>query len=218
METTRERSTLSTVLDWSPLTLGPGDVIRVGVYGHPELSSLPHATTAAGTRIDNEGNLSLPLIGAVHVDGLRVSEASTKLTEAFGEFVEDPRLDVSVIEYGARRFYVLGEVPQPGPIVMDRPLNLFQAASQAGGFTPRADRERIVLLRGTPDDLEVHQFSIDDPDEAGFVTIQPDDLLIVRRSGAGRFSDEVLPYLQGVASTLSSVATVLLIEDRLSDD
>jgi hypothetical protein len=54
-------------------------------------------------------------------------------------------------------------------------------------------------------------------DERGFLALKPDDVLFARRNNAGKFSDEIMPYLVAASSSLASVATVLLIEDRLAE-
>lgn len=214
--TTARVSTLSTDLATAPVTLGPGDLVRVHVFGHPELST-PVLTTPSGTRVDPEGNLSLPLIGAVPVKDLSVGAAREAVTAAFERYVKEPRVDLSVVEFSARRFYLFGEVNAPGSYVLDRSLNLYQALSYGKGFTPAARREEVVLLRGSPGDLEVHVFDGETPSADGLVAVQADDFVFVRRSGAGRFSHEALPVLLGIGSALGSIATLLLIEDQLSE-
>jgi protein involved in polysaccharide export with SLBB domain len=207
-------STLSSTLSWDDVTLGPGDLLRVGVFAHPELST-PYGVQPSGTRVDPQGNLSMPLVGPIAVRGLTLQGAREAITAAFAEYVKDPRIDVSIVEQASRRFYLYGEVQKPGSFVLDRPLHLYQALALGGGFTPRASREEVVLLRGTPESLEVHVFDGETPGPAGLIALRADDFVFVRRSGAGRFSDEVLPYLSGVGSALGSAATLILIEDRI---
>ena len=212
---TAEASSLSTERDWSSFPLGANDVLFVGVHGHPELST-PMSGERIGTRVDPSGELSLPLVGAIEVGGLDLAEARQRIAAAYEAYMLDPKVDVSVVEYGARRFYLYGEVQDAGAYVIDRPLSIYQGLALGGGFTRGADRERIVLLRGSsPDDLEVHLIDGASPKASGMHGLIPEDLLFVRRSGAGRFADEILPVLQGISSSLGSVATVLLIEDRL---
>lgn len=209
-------STLSTELASAPVVLGPGDLVRVGVFGHPELST-PLYGDQPGTRIDPEGQLSLPLAGAVPLAGLTVSAAREAVTASFARYVKEPRVDLSVVEWSARRFYLYGEVVAPGAYVIDRPLDLLQALTYGKGFTAAAKREEVVLLRGRPGNLEVHVFDGETPTEAALVAVRPDDFVFVRRSGAGRFSHEALPILQGIGSALGSLATVLLVEEQLSE-
>ena len=206
--------------DPASVTLGPNDILHVGVFGHPELSS-PDTLNGYGSRIDPAGCVNLPLVGAVHVAGLGLEGATVAVTEAFSAFVQEPRVHVTLVEWGSRRFYVYGEVQKPGPQVLDRPLNAYQGLSLAGGFTRSANREDIWLLRpdppAAPERYLAYAIDGESPSDGGLATLQPDDVLFVRRSGAGRFADEVLPVLSGVSSSLSSVATVLLIEDRLNN-
>ncbi len=214
--TTARVSTLSTDLATAPVTLGPGDLVRVTVFGHPELST-PIIANPSGTRVDPEGHLSLPLIGAVLVKDLSVGAAREAVTLAFERYVKEPRVDLSVVEFTARRFYLFGEVLAPGGYVIDRPLDLYQALSYGKGFTPAARREEVVLLRGRPGNLEVHVFDGETPSPGGLVAVQADDFVFVRRSGAGRFSHEALPILVGIGSALGSVATLLLVENQISE-
>ncbi|HUG36092.1 MAG TPA: polysaccharide biosynthesis/export family protein [Candidatus Limnocylindrales bacterium] len=199
------------------LTLGAHDVLRVGVYGHPELSALPYANTASGTRVDRDGNLSLPLVGPVAVGGRTMTEAREAITAAFARYIREPKIDVSVVEYAARRFYLYGEVREPGAYVLDRPLSLYQGLALGKGFTPHAKRGQIILLRGDAERFEVHVFDGERMSPEGMIALLPDDLVFVRRSRAGKFSEEILPILQGISSSLTSVATLFLIDDQLND-
>ena len=210
---TATTSTFSTDLSAEPLTLGTGDVLRVDVFGHPELST--PSGLPKGTRVDDQGLLSLPLVGTVAVGGSTLSDARQSIRDSFLQYVQDPHVDVSVLEYAARRFYLYGEVNHPGAYVIDRPLDMYQALTFGGGFTPQARRGEIVLLRGRPDTLEVRVIDGEHPDARGMLALRPDDLLFVRRTGAGKFSQELLPILSGISSSLGSVATLILIDERI---
>lgn len=194
--------------------LGPNDIVRIGVYRHPELST-PASERFDGTRVDPDGLLSLPLIGPIEVEGLTLTEARAKVTEAFSQYLQEPRLDLSVITYAARRFYIFGDVEAPGPYEMDRPLNVYQALSFGGGFKPTADRRRVVLLREAAGETLVHVINAEELEGAGLMRVHPDDFMFVMRTGTGRFAEEVLPILTGISSTLTSLATILLVEDRI---
>jgi len=209
LKTTAPERSLTTQLDWSGFPLGPNDVLRVGVYGQ-------EALLAPGTRVDMDGVLSLPLVGEVPVGGLSTSQAREAVTHAYEAFLNDPKVELSVVTYGARRFYALGEFAEPGALEFDRPLTVLQAVAMAGGVTGRGDASKLVLLRGSPENLEVELINLEVPDRRGFLALRPDDILFVRRNSAGKFSDELLPYLSGISSSLASVATVVLIEDRVS--
>jgi polysaccharide export outer membrane protein len=198
------------------MRLGPNDVVRARVYGHPELST-PESDDLTGTRVDPDGALALPLVGTVAVGGLTLPEAREVIRAAYASFMRDPRVEVSVVEYSARRFYLYGEVLKAGPVAIDRPLNAYQALTFGGGYSRHADRKQIVLLRETPQGVDVHVIDGEGPDESGLVAVLPNDFLFVRRTGTGKFSEEVLPILSGISATLSSITTLILIDDRLDD-
>ncbi|MFO1009254.1 MAG: polysaccharide biosynthesis/export family protein [Planctomycetota bacterium] len=214
-KSTAATTSFSRELVWDDLTLGPNDLVRVSVFGHPEAGT-PMGPGPTGTRVDNEGLLSLPLTGPVAVGGCSVAAARERVRDAVAKYVQEPRVDLSVVEYGARRVYVYGEVQKPGAYVLDRPLNVYQGLALGGGFTSHARREQIVLLRGKPDALEVKVIDGETPNLEGLVALRPDDFLFVRRSGAGRFSDEVLPILTGISSALGSAATLLVLNDQVN--
>jgi len=198
------------------MRLGPNDIVRARVYGHPELST-PESDDLTGTRVDPDGSLALPLVGSVSVGGLTLVEARDVIRASYASFMREPQVEVSVVEYAARRFYIFGEVLTPGPIAFDRPLNVYQALTFGGGFSRHADRKQIVLLRERPEGVDVHVIDGESPDESGLVALMPNDFLFVRRTGAGKFSEEVLPILSGISSSLTSIGSLILIDDRLDD-
>lgn len=178
--------------DWAWVELGPNDLVRVTVYGHPEAS-----LRAEGERIDPDGLLTLPLAGTLSVGGLTPDEARRKIQRALSGYYRDPRVQFSVLRYEARRFYVFGHVDQPGAYTLDRPVNALQALAMGGKFLRGAKRDQVLLLRRNGDVFDVYEFDSEHPDEGGLVAIRPDDVLFVGRSASGRFAEDLLPFLQG---------------------
>jgi len=195
-----------------PAVLGPGDRVSVVVFLHPESS-----TPEEGLLLDEEGVLDLPLAGPVTLGGLTPREARARLTEAFGRYLREPRVSLNVLEHASRRFYVFGEMENPGAIPFDRPLTALQALSQAGNFLPGADRAKVALLRGRKDHLEVYFFDGATPGPDGMVPIQPDDFLYVRLSGAGTFRDQILPIVQSIVPPITGLASLVLVADKLNE-
>lgn len=210
-ESTTDTVTSSTVPDWSAFTLGPNDRVHVGVYGQPDF-----VWPADGVRVAPDGTLSVPLLGAVPVAGKTADEARVAIEAGLAEYLQEFSVTVSVIEYSSRRLYLFGEVEQPGPYPMDRPIRALEALSMGYGFRAGANRKAVVILRRHGDeDVEVILFNAETPGPDGLVQILPDDLIFVSKSGVGVFTEEVLPYLTGLGFTLSQVATVTLALDRL---
>jgi polysaccharide export outer membrane protein len=197
--------------------LGANDVLRINVYDHPELSS-PVTDRIAGTRIDPSGEVSLPLVGSLHVAGMTVPEARAAITAAFAQYVQEPKVDVSLVEYTSRRFYLYGEIEEPGPYVLDRPMSVYEGLTLGGGLQRGAKRGEVLVLRVIPEGLEVHKIDAERPELAGLMPLHPEDFVFVRRSKVGKFTDEVLPILTGISSALGSIATIILIEDRLEEN
>ena len=176
---------------WERLT--PGDVLRITVYGHPEMS-----TGESGERVDPNGILHLPLLDSIVVLGLTVEEVKIAVADAASAFVRDPSVGISVVSFGARDFYVLGHIDGPGPYRIDRPLTASQALSLGGKILPGAARSSIYLLRPGPDGFAYLEFDANEPSEAWLVPVQPNDVIFVPRGRSGHFAEEILPYLQGV--------------------
>lgn len=132
--------------------VGPQDILLVTVWDHPEIT-LPlgqyRQDTAAGTVVDEHGDLFFPYVGKFHVAGLSVGQVRDKLASLLNKVLQNPQVDVKVIAYRSQKVYLGGEVRNPGVYpVNDVPLTLTEALNRAGGLLPTADDSRILLSRG----------------------------------------------------------------------
>ncbi|HEV7983624.1 MAG TPA: polysaccharide biosynthesis/export family protein [Xanthobacteraceae bacterium] len=119
-------------------TLDSGDRLRVVVFGQESL------TNSYG--VDAAGNITMPLIGAVHARGLTTSELTRVIAARLRQgFLREPHVAVEVELY--RPFFILGEVNFPGQYPYVPNMTAETAVAIAGGFTPRAWRPTIVLSR-----------------------------------------------------------------------
>jgi protein involved in polysaccharide export with SLBB domain len=124
--------------------LSPNDQVGVDVFGEDDLRT-------AG-RLNSEGNLSVPLLGSVHLAGLTLTQAAAKLTELFGrDYLVNPKVNVVLIGYAKRRFTMLGQINRPGSYEMPdgspEGIDLLEAIAMAGGYTRIAAPERITVKR-----------------------------------------------------------------------
>ena len=124
--------------------LSPNDQVAVEVFGEDDLR--------ANGRLNPEGNLSMPLLGSVHLAGLSLTQAASKLTELYGrDYLVHPRVNVSLLSYAKRRFSILGQVGHPGNFEMPESspggIDLLEAIAMAGGYTRIAAPERITVRR-----------------------------------------------------------------------
>lgn len=123
----------------STYKLASGDVIRINVFGEPDLSF-------EEVRLNDAGIFSYPFIGEVRAKGKTAAEIEQTLTEKLkGDYLVDPRVSVSVLEY--REFFISGEVKEPGGYKFQPGLTLRRAVALAGGLTERASESRITIIR-----------------------------------------------------------------------
>lgn len=179
-----------------PYTLGVGDVLQITVWDHPELSGAPTTQTqsalrpadpASGFVIGEDGNLSYPYAGTLHVAGLRVDEVRAKLYERLATVFNRPQLTVRIASFRSQQIYVDGEVHTPGPqAISDIPMTLYDAVSRAGGFSQTADQSRMVLVRnGMSYPINFPQLLARGENPAGIVLQNGDLLRIVSRDDNG---------------------------------
>lgn len=119
--------------------IGPGDLIRVAVFGNNDLSSR--------VTVRPDGRLTLPLLGEISATGKTVNDVTREITEGYRRFVQDARVAVIIEEVHSYRVFVLGRVTRPGEFEARTPLTITQAMALAGGTTRGANVDAIVVLR-----------------------------------------------------------------------
>jgi len=157
VERTTSSSDTSLFTKPTPYALGPGDVLNITVWDHPELAAAQAGTSQTATRaadpvagfvIDQKGDLMFPYAGRVHLAGLSAEDAQAMLAKALTKSFVEPQVTLRVASYRAAQVYVDGEIHTPGPQpINDIPMGLYEAISRAGGFSPNADQSRMVLVR-----------------------------------------------------------------------
>lgn len=110
-------------------------------------------------RIDGNGNISLPLVGAVPVQGLTATEAAKRIELVFieQEILVHPQVSVTVAEYFPREISVLGQVNKPGKVELPieaESLSIVEAVSRAGGLTRIAKSDSVRITRRGEDGQE----------------------------------------------------------------
>ena len=131
----------------STYKLASGDVIRINVFGEPDLSFEELRLTDAGT-------FSYPFIGELRAKGKTASEIEQMLVDNLkGEYLINPRVSVSVLTY--REFFISGEVKEPGGYPYQPGLTLRRAIALAGGLTERASTKRINVIRDQQSDKPI---------------------------------------------------------------
>lgn len=128
------------VIATDPYRLQVGDVLEVKFLMNPELDEQ--------LVVRPDGRISTVIAQDMVAYGRTPLELQQELISKYKKHLNNPRLAVIVRSYAPSRFYVLGEVMQPGEFVsVDPSITLLQALARAGGLRNSADREQIMVIR-----------------------------------------------------------------------
>lgn len=118
------------------LSLRPGDVAKIVVWGHEDLSGeFP---------VDENYDLYYPIVGAINVRQLTVPQLRERITHELEQLFQRP----FIVLVPLFRVAVLGEVMRPSLYSVDPTMTIFDIIAEAGGPAPDADQRRIQLIRG----------------------------------------------------------------------
>ncbi|MFZ5766002.1 MAG: polysaccharide biosynthesis/export family protein [Thermodesulfobacteriota bacterium] len=155
--------------------IGVGDVLEVQVWQEPDLSRT--------VKVRLDGRISLPLTGDIQAAGKSVEELDRLLEEKIAALVTEPAVSVILVENRSRRYYVVGQVGQPGEFPIEYPLTLLQAIARSGGFQEWAKRDQIRVVRRIGDKEDLLPFDYDafvkGKDLGQNIFIAPGDTIIV---------------------------------------
>jgi len=122
-----------------PYLLNAGDVLGISVWNEETLQK--------DVIILPDGRISFPLAGELDAQGKTVSQLQSTITVKLTEYLSDPVVTVSVLNVSGNTVHILGKVTNPGIFVMSQPLDAIKALSLAGGLSPYAEENNIVVLR-----------------------------------------------------------------------
>lgn len=160
-----------------------------------------------GYPVDISGNISLPFIGKLRVEGKTIAETKTKVDSTLKNYVNDASITVRMVN---NVISILGEVNAPGRYPITKELiNIFEALSMAGDLRDFSDRQKLQLIRPTSQGPRVYEFSLTERNilTSEFYYIMPNDILYVQpRKGRGFTQNSSI-----LTTILSSLTTFLVI-------
>jgi len=164
--------------DFAKLTLAPGFLLSLNVLDDPDL---------VGTfRIDQHGDLSLPILGTIHIAGETVSEARLQIQNALlkNQILNDPQVNLTVLEYTVPQVTIIGEVASPGRYPLLVPRSLVDVLAFAGGATLTAGNQ-VQITRGSAgaEPILVDYSRATDPHAVNTVMVDPGDIVLVKQAG-----------------------------------
>ncbi|MEN3278450.1 MAG: polysaccharide biosynthesis/export protein [Massilia sp.] len=143
--------------DARPYVIGPGDLLSILVWNHPELNiaatgaqalSSSGAQSPAAFVVDSQGLIQFPYVGPIKVAGMTELEARSLLSKRLIESIKNPDLTLRVLAYRSKKVYIDGDVKAPGSQAIDDvPMTLLEGVSRAGGFLPTADQSQVTVAR-----------------------------------------------------------------------
>ncbi|HEU4708775.1 MAG TPA: polysaccharide export protein EpsE [Methylophilaceae bacterium] len=164
-------------------TLGPGDEIRISVFQNPDLS--------LDTRVNENGNITYPLIGEVDVGGKPIASAEKAIASALksGGFVQQPQVNILLMRIRGNQVSVLGEVNRPGRYPIETfNTHVSEMLANAGGIVsdagPNAGGAEKVILVGYRNgerirkEIDVHEMFMKDGTSED-MTVAAGDILYV---------------------------------------
>ncbi len=130
---------LASFLAHAEYLLGPGDMVRITVYGNPDLST--------ETRVTQAGQLTFPLLGEVAVGGSSVVQAKKKISSMLeeGGFVKNAQVNIVVMQFTSQQISILGDVLRPGRYPLERTSSLVEVLALAGGISPNGS-DMVTIL------------------------------------------------------------------------
>ena len=117
----------------------PGDVLLVSVWKEPDLQQ--------EVLVRPDGGFSFPLAGQLNASGKTVAGIQEEMTERIARFIPEPVVTVALRQARGNQVFVLGKVNNPGAFTMTGRVDVMQALAMAGGATPFAAVNDILILR-----------------------------------------------------------------------
>lgn len=134
--------------------LGPGDVVKILVYGRPEMTTIARTSEA--------GSITFPLLGEVTIGGLNAKAAEIKLAELLQtrNLIKHPQVSLNIEQYGSQRISVLGQVNRPGKYAVDSPTStVVDLLSMAGGLNTNA-ADTIAVIKQANGKRDKHEIDL----------------------------------------------------------
>lgn len=163
----------------SDYRVGAQDLLEISVFGVQDLSKT--------VRVNSNGQISLPLVGAVMAGGRTIPELEAELARKYSDgYLQKPQVTVFVKEFTSQRITLEGAVKKPGIYPITGKTSLLQAIAVAEGLDPLADLKGIVLFRlvdgkkmaAAYDMRALRSGKVEDPQLYG------DDIIVVEQSGS----------------------------------
>jgi polysaccharide export outer membrane protein len=131
--------------------LHPGDKLDVSVWKETEMQK-------PAIVISPDGKIAFPLVGQIMAAGRSVAEVRQDIEDHLKKYIPEPVVTVSIVDTAGDVSYVIGQVTKPGAYALNPRINVLQALALAGGGTPYAKLDSIIVIRGGTGAQHVYPF------------------------------------------------------------
>ena len=160
--------------------------------------------------VDDEGNIDFPVLGKLHVAGLRRNEVEDYVKKELERQVLNPMVHVNLVN---AKISVMGEVTKPGqiPLTSGR-MTILEALAAAGDLTPYGKRDNVLLTREVDGKIEIARLNLRSADlyTSPYYFVQQNDVIYVSPNKVRAVSSANAGLWFSMVSTLASAATVIV--------
>jgi len=206
------------------LLIKSGDVVNVTVnslspesnnlfYGNKNMAINPRPGSE-GYKVDKNGNIQLPLIGEIKIEGLSVEDAQTAIASQLIKHVKSPVVDVRLSNF---KITVIGEVNKPATfIINDEQVNVLEALGLAGDMTVYGKRENVLIIRNEDGNKTMTRLNLNKLESmrSPYFNLKQNDIVYIEpdRSKAVEYSQNtrLMPLIIASISAVAVLAAVLL--------
>ena len=217
----------------SEIVIKPGDALSIYIsaldkeaiepynlpavaYSTPNSTSLTTVGQLQSFRVNEQGDVELPVLGKLHVEGLKRDEVAELIKQALATQVVDPLVQVNMV--GAKAT-IMGEVTKPGQVeITNGRLTLLDALAAAGDLTPYGRRDNVLITREQDGKLEFARVNLTSQDlfASPYYYLQQNDVVYVSPNKVRVVNSANASLWLSTVSTLASTATVIVTVLRYS--
>lgn len=211
----------------SEIAIKPGDALTIFVsaldkeaiapYNLPAVTfNAPGSTTVQTTpmlqtyRVDEDGNIEMPVLGKIHVEGLKRDEAAEHIRQLLAHQVVNPLVQVNMVD---AKVSMMGEVSRPGRVtITNGRLTILDALAAAGDLTPYGRRDNVLVTREHDGKLEFGRLDLTSPAlfASPYYYLQQNDMVYVSPNKVRAISATNAGLWLSVVSTIASAVTVVV--------
>lgn len=177
----------------------PGDELNIVVTQQQDLGN--SSTNQSPFVVRPDGNVSFPLVGEIHAEGMTVSQFTDVLQQGLSRYIVDPDVSVNISKLGRVRVYVFGEVRQPGAVELDKGHTVIDAIGAAQGFTRDTAKKKIFLIhQDQPKSLIPINLNnmLKTGDMSQNVTLREGDILYLTKNHRIDFARDIAPIFSSI--------------------